>query len=344
LHTIVNGGILRYILNIRFAGLLQSIEREGMDKKHFTPASNKKGNIEMKYINEYLEKMLETKSEQTVKGHKSTLNTFSKFVDAEEPVQVLVKDVVRFRQTMYQEKKAGTVNTMLKRVKLFFEWCAEYDYVDVSPAKEVKLLTEAEPLPKWLDEKQEDLLVRSIRSKYLGEDSKKSYRELAIVMLMLKAGLRIGEVTGLKWENVQIHEGKGKMLIRGKGNQQRTVPLIPDLVAMIEQYKAHHGLKGEYVFYSQKADSITERMIQNIIKDFEGVSIKGTSLNELHPHMLRHTFAHNLAKAGMQLEAIARVLGHMKQDGTPNIAMTIRYTKANEQEIGDDMERILSIS
>lgn len=294
------------------------------------------------YIDKYLEKMAETKSASTVKGHKSSLYTFAKSIDAEEPIQVLVKDVFNFRNKMYETKTSGTVNTMLKRVKQFFEWCEAEQLVDVSPAKDIKLLNEAEALPKWLDDKQEDLLIRSVRSKYVAGE-KPSYRELAIVMMMLKAGLRVGEVCGLKWENVQIIEGKGKMLIRGKGNQQRTVPIIPELVKVLEQYKEQHGEKGEYVFYSQKSDSISERMVQMIVKEFEGASIKGTVLSELHPHMLRHTFAHNLAKKGMALESIARVMGHMKTDGTPNIAMTIRYTKANDNEIADDMERILSI-
>lgn len=294
------------------------------------------------YIDDYLNQMSETKSPSTVKGHRSTLYTFAKNVEADEPVQVLVKDVFNFRNAMYETKTAGTVNTMLKRVKLFFEWCEKNNLVDISPAKEIKLLTEAEPLPKWLDEKQEDLLIRAIRAKYLTGE-KPSYRELAIVMMMLKAGLRVSEVCGLKWENVQIVNGKGKLLVRGKGNQQRTVPIIADLAEVLENYKKHHAEKGEYVFYSQKADTISERMVQMLIKEFEGIAVKGTSITELHPHMLRHTFAHNLAKNGLALESIARVMGHMKADGSPNINQTIRYTKASEHEIADDMERILSM-
>lgn len=287
--------------------------------------------------------MSETKSESTIKGHRSSLNTFAKFVDVAEPIEVLVKDVKTFRDEMYSTKTTGTVNTMLKRVKLFFEWCEAMHLVDVSPAKQVKLLTEAEALPKWLDDKQEDLLVRAVRKKYLANEEKKSYRELAIIMLMLKAGLRVGEVVSLKWDNIQIIEGKGKALVRGKGNQQRTVPLISELVQVLQQYKEHHPVKSDYVFYSQQSDSITERTVQLMIKEFQGESSKGVILDELHPHILRHTFAHNLAKAGMAIEAVARVMGHMKRNGTPNISMTIRYTKANESEIADDMESILSM-
>lgn len=297
------------------------------------------------YINEYLEKLAETKSEQTVKGHKSSLKTFFNNVAAEEPAEVLIKDVVNFRNEMYNEKKAGTVNTMLKRVKQFFDWCVESNYLDVSPAKEVKLLNEGELIPHWLDEKQEDLLIRAMQKKYQGSQAKKtSYREIAIVMLMLKAGLRVSEVSNLKWEEVQIVGDRGKALIRGKGQQQRTVPLIPDVVSILKKYKEVHGTKGEYVFFSQMSSQITTRMIQNIVQEFKTVKNKDVNLEEIHCHMLRHTFAHNLAVKGMAIEAIARVMGHIKNNGEPNIAMTIRYTKASESEIGDEMNKILGIS
>lgn len=298
-----------------------------------------------KYITEYLEEMAETKSQATVKGHRSTLNRFANEVDADEPIEVTVKEVVSFRNNQYEEKKAGTVNTMLKRVKLFFSWCEQNKYLDISPASNIKLLTEGEKLPKWLDEKQEDLLIKVITKRYLGSTAKKkSYRELAIVMMMLKVGLRVGEVAGLKWDEVQFTGDTGKALIRGKQQQQRTVHLIPDVVKVLKQYKEFHGTKGEYVFYSQKTDSITERMIQKMLTEFKGAESKGIVLDELHPHILRHTFAHNLAKAGMGLESIARVLGHMKKNGEPNIQQTIRYTKASDDEIGEDMNKILGIS
>lgn len=295
-------------------------------------------------IDTYLNIMAETKSEGTVKGHRSTLYTFSEFVDVEEPIEVLVKDVVNFRNKMFEQKTVGTVNTMMKRVKKFFDWCVQEQLIDISPAKEVKLLTESESLPKWLDEKQEDLLVRTMKKKYLGANAKKpSHRELAIVLLMLKAGLRVSEVCNLKRSELQIIGKKGKALIRGKAQQQRTVPLIEDVVEVLNKYIEEHEFKGEYLFDSQKNERLSERTIQKMLKQLEGTSSKNAVLDELHPHILRHTFAHNLAKAGMALESIARVLGHMKRNGEPNLQMTIRYTKANEQEIGEDMERILSL-
>ena len=299
------------------------------------------------YILEYIEEMAETKSVSTVKGHKSSLLSFNEFInefiDVAEPVEVMVKDIVKFRKQQYEEKKAGTVNTMLKRIKKYFAWCVDKGYIDVSPANEVKLLTEGEQLPKWIDEKQEDFLIRLVKKTYLGNDVKnKSYKQLAIILLMLKAGLRVGEVAKLKWEEVQLIGDKGKALIRGKAQQQRTIPLISDVVEVLKKYREETDSEV-YVFLGRNNKQMTERGIQKMVSNFKGMSNKHVNLNELHPHVLRHTFAHNLAKQGMQLESIARLMGHMKKDGTPNIKQTIRYTKASDDEIGEDLERILSL-
>ncbi|CDQ21692.1 tyrosine-type recombinase/integrase [Halobacillus karajensis] len=294
-------------------------------------------------INTYLEEMLETKSESTVKGHRSTLNRFARFVDVDEPVEIITKDVVRFRNEMYEEKKTGTVNTMLKRIKLFLSWCVDQGILEDSPAQEVKLLTASEEVPKWLTEQQEDLLIKKVRKKYQGSEAKKiSYREEAIIRLMLQAGLRVQEVVNIKLDDIDAFGEKAKLLVRGKNNQQRIVPLIKEVYQIIQKYLKHHGTKGEYLFYSQKSDRITVKRIQDIVKEFQGVSRGNIVINELHPHMLRHTFAHNLANRGMALESIARVLGHTKKDGTPNIQQTIRYTKASDDELASNMEDILA--
>jgi site-specific recombinase XerD len=297
-------------------------------------------------INTYLNEMSQTKSATTVKNHRSTLNKFFEFVEVEEPVEVMAKDVMKFKNMLLENGTVASVNTQIKRIKLFFKWCVEKGLIDDSPADEIGLVSEGEQPPKWLTPEQEDLLIRAIRKDYLGthlKEEKKSYREYAIVLLMLKAGLRVSEVCNLKWADVELGERKGSALIRGKNNQQRVVPIISDVLKVMKLYLQKHGKKGEYVFYSQKSDRISERMVQTILNKYKGLSNGRVTITDLTPHILRHTFAHNLANAGMALEAIARLLGHMNKDGTPNIKMTIRYTKASNDEIFDQVEKILAI-
>lgn len=300
------------------------------------------------HIEAYLNKMEQVSSESTVKNHKSTLNKFAKFVNVSTPVEILARDVKRFKDELLATGKVASANTQIKRLKAFLNSLVEAGILDSSPAEEIGLVAEAEALPKWLSADQEDLLVRAIRKDYLGShlvDEKKSYREHTMVLLMLKAGLRVSELCNLTWEALNLGERKGTALIRGKFGQQRLVPVVTDVLKALRLYEEKHGRKGDYVFYSQKSERLSERMVQVILAKYVGLSNGATEIKELTPHMLRHTFAHNLASSGkIQIESVARLLGHIKKDGTPNIQQTIRYTKASNDEIFDQVENILAIS
>lgn len=295
----------------------------------------------MLFVESYLEEMAQTKSALTVKNHRSTLNKFYAFTGEADPVGILSRDVMHWKKQMLATGKEASCNTHLKRLKMFFNCLVEGKILDSSPAEDIGLVTEAEAVPKWLTKQQRDSLLRAVKKDSIGShlsEKKKSYRDYAMVFLMLQTGLRISELINLKWSDVELGERKGKILIRGKFGQQREVMIVSDVLGVMKHYKHHDGLKGPYVFYSQKNDQISPRRVQTLLGRYEEI-IGG----ELTPHMLRHTFAHDLISGGMQLEAVARLMGHIKKDGTPNISQTIRYTKASIDEIGDQMESILSI-
>ena len=84
-------------------------------------------------------------------------------------------------------------------------------------------------------------------------------------------------------------------------------------------------------------------MFTRLIYRYKGLKTEVAEIEEVTPHMLRHTFAHSLATGGMDIEAIARLMGHIKKNGQPNIAQTIRYTMRSNSEIYDEMEEILAV-
>jgi site-specific recombinase XerD len=301
----------------------------------------------MAYMDNYLTEMKKTKSESTVKNHKATLNKFFKLAQALQPVEVLPEDIMKFKKAVLQTGTTASMNTQLKRIKAFFKWCVEMNILDMSPADDVKLVSEAEAVPKWFSPEQKGALLRAIKRDHLGDAvavHKKSYRELLMVMLMMKAGLRVGELVNLKHSDCTLTDRKGVLIIRGKNDQQRTVPVTSDTLKVFKQYLEHHGTKGAYVFFSRQSDKVTEKTVQNILKKYEGLKTDTAELTEVTPHMLRHTYAHDLAKGGLAIESIARLMGHIKKNGQPNIQQTIRYTMSSMQEIQDEVEDILAIN
>lgn len=301
----------------------------------------------LELINTYLEEMAVLKSVNTVKNHRSTLNKFVEAVKASEPVEVLPEDVSDFKKKLLNTGTVASVNTQLKRVKAFFKWCIGQGLIEMNPADEIKLVAEGEALPKWLTKEQKGALLRAMTRDYLGvnvPEAKKSYREILIVRLMLTSGLRVGEVCNLEWKDVSYSERKGTILIRSsKTEQQRTVAITSDTLRYLKAYEEKHGRKGDYVFYSRQSNKISERTIQDFLSSYKNLKTEVAEIEELSPHMLRHTFAHDLSKGGMQPEAIARLMGHMKKNGQPNIQQTIRYTKASNAEVFTEQENILAI-
>ncbi|WP_412055760.1 tyrosine-type recombinase/integrase [Bacillus haynesii] len=75
---------------------------------------------------------------------------------------------------------------------------------------------------------------------------------------------------------------------------------------------------------------------------FNGVSdSKGkVTIEKLHAHMLRHTFAKSLVNKGVSIEEVAVLLGHMRNDGTPNTLMTARYVKSSQENLLDSVNKL----
>lgn len=292
------------------------------------------------HLNEYLETLAQTKAESTVKNARSTLTKFIAFTGVEDATEILARDVMRFKQNLLAGGTVNSSNIQLQRVKRFMNYLVDKNILLDSPADDIMPTAVADLPPKWLTNEQRDKLIRAVKRDGIGShvaQTKRSFRNYAIILMMLQTGIRVRELANLKWDDIEIGDRKGKILIRGKNGQQREMSIVSDLLSVMKNYSVVDGYRGEYVFYSRKTNQIGVRTVQTMVESYSDTV--GTKLTA---HMLRHTFAHDLLTGGLQLEAVARVMGHIKKDGTPNIQQTIRYTKASQDEIDKGMEDILA--
>ena len=121
----------------------------------------------MRLLEIYIEQMRQSKAESTVKNHASTLNKFFNGLQVSEVVEVLPEDVMNFKKSLLSKGTEASANTQLKRIKAFFKWCVQNNYIDFSPADDVKLVAEKTPVPKWLSKEQKGALLRAIKRDYL---------------------------------------------------------------------------------------------------------------------------------------------------------------------------------
>jgi site-specific recombinase XerD len=159
-------------------------------------------------------------------------------------------------------------------------------------------------------------------------------RNVAMISLMARAGLRVSEVTALRLSDVQTSERKGQVLIRqGKGLKERTVPLSRMARAELAAYLAvRPSFAGEWLFVSQGGKPLSARDAQRLVS---AASRKAGIAQAITPHLLRHTFATRaLQQANIDLATLSHLLG------LESLTTTARYLHPNRAQVAEMVEEL----
>nr|MDD4334788.1 tyrosine-type recombinase/integrase [Desulfotomaculaceae bacterium] len=141
----------------------------------------------------------------------------------------------------------------------------------------------------------------------------------------LYAGLRVGEVSRIRRDDVEISERKGRVVVRvGKGMKRREVPLGAEARAMVRPWVS---IK-EWLFPGRYSGHLSTRAAQDVVKKYAYQA----RLEEVTPHVLRHTFATRLLRSGVDIVLVAALLGHARLD------TTARYTRPGWVDLENAVE------
>jgi integrase/recombinase XerC len=155
-------------------------------------------------------------------------------------------------------------------------------------------------------------------------------RDAAVMALLYGSGLRISEALGLKRRDVPLPGAGDVIIVTGKGNKTRMVPVLQNVLALVQAYVAMcpHPLPPEGpVFVGARGGPLSPRIIQLTMERLRGALGLPDSAT---PHALRHSFATHLLTRGGDLRAIQELLGHA------SLSTTQIYT-------GIDSERLLEV-
>jgi len=136
------------------------------------------------------------------------------------------------------------------------------------------------------------------------------HRNKAIIETLYGCGLRVSELVGMRLTD--IHSGEGFILVTGKGNKQRLVPIGNKALREIGFYQdRRHKLPvihdGNILFLNRRGRKMTRAMIFTIVKD---LASKAGIKKNISPHTFRHSFATHMIEAGADLRAVQEMLGH----------------------------------
>jgi integrase/recombinase XerC len=155
-------------------------------------------------------------------------------------------------------------------------------------------------------------------------------RDAAVMALLYGSGLRISEALGLKRRDVPLPGAGDVLIVTGKGNKTRMVPVLQNVLTLVQDYVSMcpHQLPQEGpIFVGARGGPLSPRIIQLTMERLRGALGVPDSAT---PHALRHSFATHLLTRGGDLRAIQELLGHA------SLSTTQIYT-------GIDTERLLEV-
>jgi len=246
--------------------------------------------------------------------------------------RVTIRDITDFREFLHREKRqaTSTVNRCLASLRKYFKWLSGKDHIAVNPTTGVKELRRQPLAPQGLTRAEVRKLLREV-------ELRNDVRAKAIFSLVLYSGARLSDVTYLELCDLSISERGGMVFYRhGKGSKQRTVPLpLQARKALIEYLERRPPLEAQRVFVGERGP-LDRRGIQALFEKYKVL----TGIENLHCHVLRHTFSHNFlaksAEGGAEgnLVQLAQLLGH------ESLNTTAIYTRTSLDELGDATERL----
>ena len=163
------------------------------------------------------------------------------------------------------------------------------------------------------------------------------YRDLAIVHLMLFCGLRTCEVLRLELGDLQIDDAR--LRIRGKGERERAMPLPEAVVLAIRQYlqlerpaRCSHARLFVILQGARRGAPITAPGVRSLFRQRRG---QLALLASVHAHRLRHTFGTDMARAGVRLPVLQKMMGHS------DAKTTLQYIQLSMADIAAEYQRAI---
>ncbi|MFN2505799.1 MAG: tyrosine-type recombinase/integrase [Acidimicrobiales bacterium] len=226
-----------------------------------------------------------------------------------------VRDYRSFLQSV-AKRKPSTVNTVLAALNDF------YSRRGLGPA-EVRRLDVAQEAPRALEKREAIRWLRVV-------EGCPHPRDRALALIPFYGGLRIGEAVGLDLDDVRQSARRGLLVVRsGKGDRYREVPLHADLQtainAWLKERRDWPGAEGPALFLNRRGGRLSARGARDV---FARLAETAGLDDEFSSHVLRHTFATTLTRAGSDVVLVADLLGHARLDTTRRYSLASAADRA----------------
>ena len=268
-------------------------------------------------------------SAHTIRSYQSDLLQLDDYLqDKLGGMEAVVLTPVILRSWLAGMKESGlearSINRKISAVKSFFRFHQRKGILENNPSVTLKVMKTGKRLPSFLKEEQTKELMAAEE-----EDTWKGRTEKLLLEILYNAGIRVSELVNLKEKHLDSQRSALKVL--GKGNKERMVPLKPEMLKILIDYrnskkKVFEDFDTEYLLVNSKGKRLNTQYAYRAVKHLVG---QLSTTSKKHPHLMRHTFATQLANNGADLNAIKELLGHS------SLAATQVYTHNTIEKLKD---------
>ena len=249
-------------------------------------------------------------SVHTLKSYSTDLEQFIQFLSSEFQVNTVENINFQFVRSwiarlLSNNISTRSVNRKITTLKTYFRFLLQENIIKQSPMQKIISPKTSKRLPVFVEEIKMNELLNEID---FGEGFL-SQRDRLILELFYFTGIRLSELINLK--NTDIDFSNSTILVLGKQNKERLLPLTSDILSKIK--KLNTSNKSPFLFTTEKGKQISAKQVYRLVNKYLSMV---TSLDKKSPHILRHTFATHMLNNGADINAIKEILGHANLSAT----------------------------
>lgn len=263
------------------------------------------------------------RSPRTVRNYCSAAQILDGFIGEGQSILAAERsDIERFIADQLDRHSASTAATRFRCIQQFYRWAAEEGLIDSSPMEAMN--------PPKLDEKVVPVLTLDQMRALVAACEGKTFedrRDAALIRFMLDTGTRLGEVQGMAVDDLSAKEQTA--MVTGKGDRERRVYFSPSAAVALDRYqrerRRHQWSKSPALWVGPKGPLTDSGISQLIRRRGAAADIDG-----IHPHQLRHTWAHLMKVGGMADEEVMALGGWRTGQMLAKYGSSARSERARE--------------
>jgi len=272
-------------------------------------------------------------SYNTVVSYQNDLKNLARWADEKElkPLKFTSENIRDYLVFLHESGiSARSQARALSTLRALYKYFLIEEWIEIDPTELIDSPKLGRHLPDVLSEADIDKIIGEIDL-----STPEGERNRAMLEVLYGCGLRVTELVDLQISNLRFNEGY--IIVTGKGNKQRIVPINSAAIKFVgiykEQIRNHQSIKKgheDVLFLNRRGAKLTRVMIFTIIKNLtEKAGIK----KKVSPHTFRHSFASHMVNRGASLRVVQEMLGH------ESITTTEIYTHLNDTKLRETINK-----